>query len=495
MRTFVDAAALAERVRGPVYLPGGDGFAQETAAWNTAVVHRPEIVVGAADAADVAATVRWAVRHGLPVAVHSTGHGPLAPVDGGVLVTTRRMTGVRVDPQHRTVRVDAGVTWQAVIDAAAPHGLAPLNGSSPLVGAVGYTLGGGLGVLARQYGFAADHVRRIEIVTADGQLRTVDAAHDPELFWALRGAGKGRFGIVTAIELDLVPVTRLYGGGIFFPASAAADVLHAFRSWVGTLTGRTTTSVALLRLPPLPHLPEPLRGQFVVHLRVAHLGDAVEGERLLAPMRAVAPALVDTVGEMPYPAMAAIHADPTDPMPTHEAGVVLRDLPAEAVDALLAVAGPEFDVPLMMVELRLLGGALAQPAVVPNAVSGREGAFSLLAVGPLMPGLEQVVPAVVRSVLDAVEPFAASTALANFHGAAVPVGRDFGGWSPADRDRLARIRAEYDPTGVFAPVTASSRTSDSSHWSDHEPHHVRPARGLPGSHRRRDRRPFGLRSW
>ncbi|MGB2571823.1 FAD-binding protein [Micromonospora citrea] len=493
MSTFVDAAALAERVRGPVYLPRDDGFEPEIAAWNTSVVHRPAVVVGAVDAADVVATVRWAGRQGLHVAVHATGHGPLAAADGGVLISTRRMTGLRVDPEHRTVRLEAGVTWQPVIEAAARHGLAPLCGSSPLVGAVGFTLGGGLGVLSRAYGFAADHVRRLEVVTADGQLRTVDADHDPELFWALRGAGKARFGVVTAVELDLVPVSRLYGGGIYFPATAAADVLHAFRSWAPTLPEQASTSIALLRLPPLPHLPEPLRGQFVVHLRFAHLGDEAEGARLLAPMRSAGTALIDTVVEMPFTEMAAIHADPTDPMPTHEAGVVLRDLPAEAVDALLTVAGPDVDVPLAMVELRLLGGAMARPAAVPNAVSGREGAFSLFTTAPLMPGLEQVVPAVVRDVIDAVQPYAAATALANFHGAAAEPGTAYAAWGPVERARLARISGSYDPAGRFGPAPTPDHVHESMRSTD-EPHHVEPARRLPGSHRRRGRGLLGLRS-
>jgi FAD/FMN-containing dehydrogenase len=448
LSSSIDAAALAHRVRGPVLRPVDENFAGELAGFNLAVQHRPAMVVGAMDAADVAATVTWAAAHGLPVAVQATGHGQTHPIDGGVLITTRRLADVSIDVAARTARVGAGVIWRQVIEAAAEHGLAPLNGSSSGVGVVGYTVGGGMGLLARRYGFAADHVRSLEVVTADGRIRTVDAEHDPDLFWALRGAGRQGFGVVTAIEFDLVEVRTLYGGGIFYAGSAAAGVLHAFRAWAPTLPEESTASVALLRLPDLPGLPEPLRGKFVVHLRYAHLGGATEGAQLLAPMRAAGPSLMDTVSEMPYRAVDSIHADPTDPMPAHDAGALLKDLPPEAVDALLAVAGPDVDVPLAMVEVRVLGGALRRQAEVPNAVSGRSGAFSVYALGPMVPGLEQVVPAVVASVVDALEPFRADELLTNLSGhtgteGALPERRT------ADRERLAQIKRSYDPTGMF----------------------------------------------
>ncbi|MGY1744820.1 FAD-binding oxidoreductase [Blastococcus sp. SYSU D00695] len=434
-------------VRGPVLCAGDPGLAAEVAPFTTTHTPAPAVVVGATCAADVAAAVRWAAERGLSVAVQATGHGLVSALTGAVLVTTSRMDEVHVDPAARTARVGAGARWRAVIDAAAPHGLAPLSGSSSQVGVVGYTLGGGLGPLARRYGFAADAVRRAELVTGDGEVRTVDAASDPELFWALRG-GKGSFGVVTALEFDLVPVARLYGGGVFFPGSAAAALLHAYREWAPGLPEETTTSIAVLRLPPDPALPEPLRGQTVVHLRVAHLGDAEEGAALVAPMRAVAPALLDGLGEMPFAAVDAIHMDPTAPMPTYDRGTLLRELTADTVDAVLAAAGPDVEVPLVMVELRQLGGAVGRPAAVPNAVAGRDAAFSCWVLGPMFPPVAGIVPGVVDAVAGALAPWSTGRALLNFAGSltAAQVG---GLWDEADRQRLLAVKRRVDPAGLF----------------------------------------------
>ncbi|RBY90700.1 FAD-binding oxidoreductase [Blastococcus sp. TF02A-26] len=443
----LSSAELELAVTGPVFCAGDPGLDTEVAPFTTTHTPAPAVVVGATCPADVAATVRWAAERGLSVAVQATGHGLTSALTGAVLVTTSRLDEVTVDPVARTARVGAGVRWRAVIDAAAPHGLAPLSGSSSHVGAVGYTLGGGLGPLARRHGFAADHVRSAEIVTGDGEIRTVDAVSDPELFWALRG-GKGSFGVVTALEFDLVPVARLYGGGVFFPGSATRDLLHAYREWAPTLPEETTTSIAVLRLPPDPALPEPLRGQTVVHLRVAHLGDAAEGAALVAPMRAVAPALLDALGEMPFGAVDAIHMDPTDPMPTYDRGTLLRELTAETVDALLSAAGPEVEVPLVLAELRHLGGAVGRAPAVPNAVVGRDAAFSFWVLGPMFPPVAAVVPAVVDAVVASLAPWSTGHSLLNFAGA-VTGAQVAALWDETDRRRLLAVKRRVDPAGLF----------------------------------------------
>jgi hypothetical protein len=369
-----DLNHLAARLDGVVLTPGHPAYDTEVVGFNVAHTPRPALVVAARSAADVGVAVSFAHRHRLRVVAQATGHGLVDDRAGTLMVSTRGMTGVTVDAHRRSARVAAGCRWREVVDAAVPYGLAPLSGSSSGVGAVGYTLGGGLGLLSRRYGFAADHVRSLTMVTADGSLRRVDQARHPQLFWAVRG-GKVGFGIVTEMEIDLVPVARFYGGGLFFAGAQAAAVLNAWRTWCVQLPEEVTTSVALLRLPPDPELPPPLSGQFVVHVRYAHLGDATAAERLLAPMRNAAPVILDTMGELPYAAADAVHMDPTTPMPCYDRGLALGELSTETIDTLLSAAGAESGSAMAMVELRLLGGALGRPASR-NAVAGRHAAFS-----------------------------------------------------------------------------------------------------------------------
>lgn len=248
-------ADLAAQLTGPVLGPEDEGFAAECAPFNLAVAHRPRVVVGAANSTDVQVAVRFAAQRRLPVAVMATGHQATVPADGAVLITTHRMAQVSIDPAARTARVTAGARWQQVVDAATPFGLAPLNGSSPLVGVVGYTLGGGLSpTMGRAHGWAADHVTALEVVTADGELRQVDAASEPDLFWALRG-GKSNFGVVTAMEFALFPVEQLWAGGLFFDGADAAAVLRAYARVTADAPDELSSSIALLRLPALPGVP------------------------------------------------------------------------------------------------------------------------------------------------------------------------------------------------------------------------------------------------
>jgi FAD/FMN-containing dehydrogenase len=440
---------LRRLVAGPVLSPGDAGYDDEVATWNTSTSQRPPIVVGAACADDVAATVRYAVRYGLSVAVQATGHGASFPVDDGILINTRRMDTVSIDVQRGVARIGAGAKWAAVIAAAAPYGLAPLSGSTSDVGAVGYTLGGGMGPLGRRYGFSADRVRSVEIVTGDGKLRTITADDDTGLFWGVRG-GKGNLGIVTAIEVDLVLLPRLYGGAIFYAGADAARVLHAWREWVETVPDEMTSSVALLRLPDTDDVPPPMRNQLSLHVRIAYVGETCNGEKLVAPLRAAATPILDLVRDMPFTETDSIHMDPVEPLPAWHDGRLLASLPAEAVDALIATAGPDVDVPLIMAEVRHMGGALGRPAAVPNAVAGRDGAFSLFVLGPAVPGVQHAVEAAARGVIDALEPWHASGRLFNFLGptddgsAAVSAA-----YRPEDAARLQELKDRFDPHGLF----------------------------------------------
>ena len=422
------------------------------AGFNTATRHSPDLVVLAADADDVATAVRIAAAGGRRVAVQATGHGAPATGPGTLLIRTGALDEVSVDPAARTATIGAGATWQQVLDTAAPHGLAPLAGSAPSVGAVGYTLGGGLGPVARTFGFAADHVRRLTVVTADGDLVDVDAASDPERFWALRGGGAA-FGLVTSMTIDLFPLSHLYAGGLWFTAEVARTVLHRWREWTAGLPETVSTSVARLDLPPSPALPEPLRGRSVVHVRIACVTTTEEGERLVAPLRAAATPLLDTVGALPYAALGAIHADPVDPMPVVERSVLLEEFPVAAVEAFLDATAPGRS-PVMMAELRLMGGALARPPAVPNAVGGRSAAVNLHAVGVLAPQIATLVPVAVEELLARLRPWSTGASLVNFAGAPGPLAdeRVSAGVGAQACARLAALRAATDPAGVLAPA-------------------------------------------
>lgn len=446
-----DATELAARVTGSVLLPNNPGYAAECAAFNLLAPVQPALVVGAAGVADVQAAVQFAADRGLPVAVLTTGHQVARPADGAVLITLSRMARVTIDADAATARVEGGVQWQEVLDKALKFGLAPASGSSSTVGVIGYHLGGGQSpVLGRAYGFAADHVLAAELVTADGQSRRVTQDTDSELFWALRG-GKGNFGVVTALEFRLFPVARFYGGGLFFPGEAAASVLHEWRRWAPTLPEEATTSLSFLRLPPMPELPPPLQGTFVIHLRFSSLGDAEDAERLLAPMRAVAPTVLDTIAELPYAAVAAVHMDPVTPVPWVDRSTALRDFPAEAADALLRLVGPDSGTQLTVVEIRSFGGALARPPAVPNAVAGRDVPWAVLGFGVGGPDQQARNIEQLAQVMTALAPWAHDEAMTNFltagEGTTPQQMRSIYG---SDRyDRLVAVKRRYDPSNMF----------------------------------------------
>src|SRR4051812_32552685 len=439
---------LRRQVAGPVFEPSDAGYDAEIAAWNLSTTHRPPVVVGAACADDVAAAVRFAIKHQLSVAVQATGHGASFPVNDGILITTKRMTHVSVDVQRGVARVDGGAKWAHVVEATAPYGLAPLLGSTSDVGAVGYTLGGGMGPLGRKYGFAADRVRSLDIVTGDGKLRTISADSEPCLFWGLRG-GKGNFGVVTSMEIDLVLQPRIYGGAIFYAASDAATVLHAWRQWVQTVPEEMTSSIALLRLPDMDFVPEPLRGKLTLHVRIAYTGEACIGEKLVEPLWTVATPVIDMVRDMPFTESDSIHLDPVDPTPAWHDGRLLASFPAEAADALLATAGADVDVPLIFAEIRHMGGALGRQPLVPNAVAGRNGAFSLFVLGPGFPGVVDAVQAAAGRVIDALAPWHTTGRLFNFLGTTDAGPAAVASAFPADATaRLLELKDRFDPHNI-----------------------------------------------
>lgn len=439
---------LAQQLRGPVLAPGDEGYDAETAAFQTGLEQRPDLVVGAADTGDVQAAVRFAAAHGMAVRVQATGHNIPAPTRGGLLINTRRMDGVRVDPDARTVRAQAGARWEHVIAAAAPHGLAPLNGSAPHSGVVGYTLGGGLGLMARTFGYTADHVRAIDLVTADGELHHVTAEREPELFWALRG-GRDGFGVVTGLEVGLVPVSRLYGGSLHFDGALTAEALAAYRDWTAGLPDELTSSLMAIVYPDIPQLPEPMRGRHVLQVRIAYVGDAAEGERLVEPLRAIGPRLVEELGDMPYTESPSIHSDPTDPHAYTGTNVLLSGLDdnLEAVAGVFEGGGPGAEF-FTVVQLQHLGGALARPPRDGNAVGHRDARYSLSVLSVAEQSEEAAARAFHRRLEEPLAPWRVGRFL-NFLFGVADADELREAYEPEAWRRLAGLREAYDPAGLF----------------------------------------------
>lgn len=407
---------------------------------------RPEAIALPRDAGEVAAAVAHARDRGLRVAPQATGHNADAhgSLAGTLLVDLRELQEVWIDPSARRVRVGAGVKWERVAPQLSEHGLAALHGSSPDVGIAGYSLGGGMGWLARKHGLQANSVTAIELVTADGRLRRVDAEHEPDLFWALRG-GNGNFGAVTAIEFSVYPVEDLYAGILAYPLARAGEVMHTWAELSPGLPEEMMTWVKLLRFPDLPDVPEPFRGGAFAIVFAAFLGGAEEGAELLEPLRRLGPDL-DTLAAARPAALAELAMDPPEPLPYVSDTAVLGELPAEGVEALLAAAGPGSGSTLTMVELRQLGGALERAEPTAGARARIPGEFVVYSLGVVE---DDDAAAAARSQLDAVrravEPYA-GVDYPNFVERPVDAGGffDSGTW-----ERLRQVKALYDPMDVL----------------------------------------------
>jgi len=430
--------------------------------FQTGVVHRPDAVVEAADADDVGAAVRVAARHGVAVRVQATGHGQGAPATSGLVVSTAAMRGVSVDPRTRIARVGAGTPTADVLDAAGRHGLAPVSGSSPGVGLVGYTLAGGFGLLGREFGYAVDHVRALDVVTADGERRRVTAdPADADLFRALRGC-RDAMAIVTAMEIGLVPVATVLGGGLWFPADEAAGsaavvpVLRVLRDVLADAPDTLTVTAGTVGLPYLDAVPEALRGRHVLHVRLvstlATPSARAAAEDALTRLRAAGTTLAEDVREMPWSDSGEIVGEPPWAHAYDGTDVLVTDLSAEDLGTLVERAGPGTGVVL---DVRPLGGAFARRPHVPDAVSFRHADFvvRVISVTDGTGADRDTVRAAHDHVLSALyelDDRVLGRAAAFLYGRARAEAVPEELWDPATLVELRRVRAVHDPRGVFS---------------------------------------------
>jgi FAD binding domain len=446
----VDKDALNGSFGGTVVSPGEQNWDQARAAWNLAADQRPAAVAFAESADDVVAAVNFARANGIGIAAQGTGHGAgsRGPLGGSILLKTERMKGIEVDASEGVGRYEAGVLWMEANPAAGEHGLANLSGSAPDIGIVGYTTGGGFGWCARRYGLACNSVRAIELVTADGEHRRVDADTDADLFWALRGGG-GSFGVVTAIEFDLVELPEVFAGSVIYPADdRSSEIMDRYFEWAPALPDEVTSIARFLRLPPLPMIPEPLQDRPLITLGACYAGPESDVAELIQPIRELGKPVMDTFQAMPPSGLPAVHMEPEEPVPGLVYTASLREAPQEAIDAFTETAGPDSGSPLLSAELRQCGGALAEPAEGAGALSHLDAEYVFCGIGlPMSPEMGEAIDERIDAICQALEPWSTKRCYFNFADRPTDAEALF---DPETLERLRETKRRYDPDGLIS---------------------------------------------
>lgn len=436
---------LRHQLTGTLHTPVSESWDVARMAWLVNVEQHPLAVLEVASREDIATAVRWALAHGVRIAVQPNGHGAGHDVASSLLLRTGRLDDIDIDEANQTVRIGAGVNSGQLSAALAGTGLAFLVGSNPDPSVVGLSLAGGLSWFGRAFGFGCDSIIGAEVIDGTGAVRQVSATHDPELFWALRGGG-GDFAAVVSLELALHPAPAIYGGRLFWPIEQMGEVMRAFRRVCDNAPETFTAWYHTLQFPPFPEVPEPFRGQSFAMVAVAHLGERDEAEKILAPLRAVPGIAVDLLGELGVEAMAEMADEPTEPMPGMLRSTVIFDLDDATIERLVALVGPGTTSPLMMLQVRHIGGALSRPASQPSAHGPVDGAYNVQAIGmPVVPELVQPIMASLQQVLDAVEPHTTGRTLMNF----LDHDQINVWWDAPTRARLQAVKRTTDPYGVF----------------------------------------------
>ncbi|RXZ45890.1 FAD-binding oxidoreductase [Agromyces binzhouensis] len=437
--TTIDTAAAACTVLSP----GDDGWDEARATFNLLDDQRPELIALPRDAGQVVEAVALARRAGLRVAAQGTGHGASSrdTLAGAMLVNTSRMTEVEIDHAERRVRVGAAARWQHVAPMLSELGLAGLHGSSLDVGIAGYSMGGGIGWLTRRHGLQANAVRAIELVTAEGEPVRADADHHADLFWALRGGG-GNFGIVTAIEFEVVSLPELAAGSFFFPIERASEVLRTWTRLLPSFPEELTTWVSLIHFPPTPDVPDVVRGQSFAIVMAAHLGRESEARRLLRPLEALAP-VMDTLGPQEPIALGTLAMDPESPLPYRSTTALVDELPDEAADAIAGLGGA--GGALAMLQVRHIGGAFGRRPEGAGARATLPGEILVFALGVPMDAESDAAVSRGLDGLDAVlEPLAVGE-YPNLVEHPVDASRFF---DEATWARLRDVKSTWDPADL-----------------------------------------------
>ncbi|MEY9886998.1 hypothetical protein ABIA31_000624 [Catenulispora sp. MAP5-51] len=450
---------MSEAVHAPPTIALGIAFAgdpaydEATAVYNLAGPAHPAAAVTATSVADVQAAIGYAAARGQGVRVHTTGHSAAAatPMDGAVLIRPVLGGGVEIDAERRLAHIPAGTSWNEVVHAAAPHGLVAAHGTSGTVGAVGYLLHGGVSLYGRKFGLAANHVRAIELVTAEGRLRRVSLTQDPELFWALRGGGGG-LGVVTAVELALFPVAELVTGAAFWSWAHAEAVVEAWYDWTLRAPEEVSTSLRVMNLPDLPMIPPMLKGGPVVCMAGVALG-AAHAEELLAPLRAIGEPVLDTWQDTGPETVPEVHMDPDEPGTFIGDHFLLSEPGRDGIAAFLRTTGPGSgtgtgsDSPLIVAELRQLGGRMAVPDPSGGALNHFAERFAYMGAGvPELRGTPAEIIGHCDTMRAALAPWDTGRTAPGF---VKGLDRPRGHLSEADILAVEGVRARVDPDGLF----------------------------------------------
>ena len=443
---------LRTRLQGSVILPGDEGYDKARQTWDVKTFDQhPAMVILPANASDVQAAVTFAREHDLPVAAQGGGHGHPHPANDALLINFANMTNVQINAEAATARVEPGVLFHALVQAAHAHGLAPLNGFAASVGVVGYMLGGGVGWLARQYGSGAGSIRSVEMVTADGDLFQANESTHPDLFWGLRGGG-GNFGIITSLECALYPVNEIFAGQVVYPIEQGKDVLSAYLKWTASVPDELTSALRIIHFPAVPTLPPALSGKSAILVMACYNGETEKGEALLAPMRSLGTALLDTFAPIPYSQVATIANDPDDAAPLflYNGSSAFQTFASNDIDTLLDTAGKRASG-IFQVEIRQLGGALARQPEDAMAFNCRHANFYLdiMATAPSPDQLEQGKQST-DTLMQTLRPDLTGETLINFLDVDnVGPYLTKAAYTPATYQRLRKLKDRYDAKNVF----------------------------------------------
>jgi FAD/FMN-containing dehydrogenase len=428
-------------LRGDLLCSGDAHYDSARAIHNGMIDRRPALIVRCAGVADVMAAVTFARTHNLVVAVRGGGHGVpgFAVCEGGLMIDLSRMKSVRVDPGRRTARAEGGCTWGDFDHETLAFGLATTGGIARPTGIGGLTLGGGHGYLMRTYGLSCDNLLSVDVVTADGRLLTASATEHADLFWGVRGGG-GNFGVVTAFEYRLHPVSQMLGGLLIYPMDQAQDLFKFYRDYTRTVPDALGSLINLATLPD---------GTPAVVILIAYGGDLAEGARLLRPLREFGTLMADQVGPLPYTALQSIVENFNPPgLRNYWKSNYLQDL-SDAAIAVLVDHYKTVPAPNTHVVVEHLGGAVSRVGADETAVDHRDALFNFLIVGMWADAADDAkVIGWVRELWGALQPFSSGGLYVNYE-AEHDAGRVQAAYSPAKYARLVAVKNKYDPTNLF----------------------------------------------